>query len=574
MKYIIPQPPFVWPEPRVIEGIATYEHESAFEDLVTTSQSVFGTVSAITDEGVGILKRWLDSWPDFKARLIVTLYPTCATREDDLLSLLKLVGKSSERLLVHIYPLKRLSDRALNALAFLSKSSDHLHFVVGASSNFGLNLQMLTEANFAFRGDPAMVESFKRYFDWLWAKSEDLRAEGVTRIPNLIVPEGTQEGATLWQNYINSCSQIKKRTADVNENGNATEVEEPKLIAHVNEETGDVTITSSDGQELKPPTEELGVAKLDQLAEQMSRIYEKGSLVSIDKLSRIPPLDTPVKPSIFGDEAEMVRDSVTRRVATRVSAIDATTLKEIEKRRKSLSPLLSKFSFGLADNLRWMPLTARDLFESEVTRANNEGLKLISNLLKGDIDAYLRGRRESLIANINRVYSELGRSGEVSPDVIDAVVNSLKTRLEKAQSSNFMPKLSYSAIVFERKENAYVSPWGQAYSLLSQVAAFPRKVIADPYFLRGIKVAEEELIEAMNVADDYLSKDLRVRGIKGRCEAELELLLQIKNVHEARQRCELVAQIISGASHDEVRSKLSELETSISESTETTDNAK
>ena len=57
----------------------------------------------------------------------------------------------------------------------------------------------------------------------------------------------------------------------------------------------------------------------------------------------------------------------------------------------------------MADNLRWMPLAARDLFESEVTRINNEGLTLISNLLKGDIDAYLKGRRDSLIANINRV---------------------------------------------------------------------------------------------------------------------------------------------------------------------------
>lgn len=558
MKSLSPQPPFIWPDARIIEGVATYEHLPPFDELVAASQSMFGMISAITASGVDILNAWLARDADFKARLIINVYPTCTTRQRDLSKLLQVVKDNSDRLLVHVHPLHRFSDRALNSLALISKSSAHVHIMAGVSGNFSLDLQLDVESNFAFRADPAFVESFRRYFDWFWSKSTDLSAEGVTQIPNLIVPEGTEEGARLWQVYAEACSQLMSGPSCAD----GTTVEAAgSPVAEVDTETGDVTIKSSSGNEVTSPTEELGLGKLDQLAEQMARIYEKGSLVSIDKLSRIPPLDTPVQPRVFGDEAEMIRGGVTRRVATRVSAIDAHTLREIEKRRKSVSPLLSKFSFALADNLRWMPLAARELFESELKRVNDEGLKLIADLLKGDIDAYLNGRRTSLMANINQVYSELGGSGQVSDEVINEVVGSLKNRLEKAQSSNFMPKLSYSAIVFDRKENDFISPWGQAYSLLSQVAVFPRKVLTDNFFLRGLRVAEEDLIAAMNVADDHVCKNLHTRGIKRRCETELEILSRVKTVTDARQRCELVAKVIAGVSTEEVYTKLSELET-------------
>jgi hypothetical protein len=67
-----------------------------------------------------------------------------------------------------------------------------------------------------------------------------------------------------------------------------------------------------------------------------------------------------------------------------------------------------------------------------------------------------------------------------------------------------MPKLSYSVVSFSRTDNAIVSPWGQAFSLLADVAAFPRKALTGSFFLRGLKVPEDDLIEAMNVADDAL----------------------------------------------------------------------
>jgi hypothetical protein len=133
--------------------------------------------------------------------------------------------------------------------------------------------------------------------------------------------------------------------------------------------------------------------------------------------------------------------NVTRKVSMRVSIIDEKTLKEIDKRRQGLRILLTKFTFALADNIRWMPITARKLFESEVNRVNEEGQKLVSDLLGGDIDAFIDAKRDALVADINGMHAELGRSGKVTDRVINEVDKDLKDRLRKVQSVSFLPKL-------------------------------------------------------------------------------------------------------------------------------------
>ena len=46
-------------------------------------------------------------------------------------------------------------------------------------------------------------------------------------------------------------------------------------------------------------------------------------------------------------------------------------------------------------------MTARRLFESEVNRVNEEGQKPISDLLCGDVDAFIEANRAALAADIN-----------------------------------------------------------------------------------------------------------------------------------------------------------------------------
>src|SRR5258708_22336002 len=467
------EPPFVWPEPRVLEGICAYKHQPPFRELALTSNSLFGIASSITSRGVEVLRSWLVSNVDLKARLIIAPYPTSPTSSDGLSELRDLAASSTDRLAIHVRPLDKITDRATNALCFLAATSGGAHLVVGASEDFGNEAPQAGRINLVFRASAPLVESFKCSFNWLWANSAEIAAKGVAVIPSLVVPEGTEEGARLWRQYKSDCSAVR----DFGESTSA-----PKIIARVDPESGDVTMQTQTGQEIPTPTEELSLKKLDQLAESVARIYEKGSLVSIDKLSRIPPLDAPLDPSLFGDEAELQRGSVTRKISMRVSIIDEKTLKGINKRRQSLRALLNRFTFGLADNIRWMPAAGRNLFESEVKRVDEEGSKLIGDLLKGGVDEFIKDKRGALTKDINDMYKQLGRSGQVTDKVIDRVVQTFKDRLTKAHTSTFLPTLSYSELSFTSRENAYSSPWGQAFSLLADITAFPRKALTSSFF--------------------------------------------------------------------------------------------
>ena len=56
MNGLNPQPPFVWPEPRVLEGMCSYEQQPPYGELAREAQSLFGIVLAITAQGVDGLK--------------------------------------------------------------------------------------------------------------------------------------------------------------------------------------------------------------------------------------------------------------------------------------------------------------------------------------------------------------------------------------------------------------------------------------------------------------------------------------------------------------------------------------
>ena len=90
---------------------------------------------------------------------------------------------------------------------------------------------------------------------------------------------------------------------------------------------------------------------------QDASLLKNGDRRTISKQMLYVELD----PSLFGDASELRSGSVARKVNMRVSVIDESILKEIDTRRNALRTLLTKFKFGTADNMRWMPNAARDL---------------------------------------------------------------------------------------------------------------------------------------------------------------------------------------------------------------------
>jgi hypothetical protein len=533
VDYLNPDSPFVWPEPRIHDGAFSYHDRPPLGDLACQARAVFGVLSAIMQDGVEALRTWLQRNDQLEAAIVVVVYPTCATDEISLAELLKLAQEHKGRLSVRVHRLDGVTDRASTALCFLSKNSDHVWVANGVTENLGLGRWNDAHLNTVSDAGPPLVAALRNSFDWIWHRSSDILIDGVRKIPRLVLPEGTPAGSQAWREYANSfgCDDgIAKSTQKV----------------EVDPETGEVIPQPDTGESEESPTEEMGVPKPDPLTIRIAALYDKGSLVSIDKMGRLPPLDAPVDPRALGDIPELHKGSITRKVSMRVSVVDPDTLKQIEKRRKGLRPLLNKFSYALADSIRWIPNEARALFESELKRLNEEGQKVVAALLDGDVDAFLKTKRDSVAADIEAMYAELGGAGEAPREVVDTVVRSLRTRLKKAQSGSLLPGLSYSKIALDTTDGESVSPWEQAYTLLAEIASLPRKALTDPFFLRGMECPEEKFLQAMDVAGDKLSQASGF-GMKSRCRADLGFLSQISESPVcARTKCELVLGLIDG----------------------------
>ncbi len=547
-KCVNPQLPFIWPDVRKFKEKSFYGDWQPFNALVKESTSAFGIISSLSGKGILLLKKWLNDNTNLMLKLIVTVYPTCFTTQDDLQNLKDFADEQKDRIELKIYPYARVTDRPTNAIVFNSKTGS-IYIITGPSENIGFDKYSDGKINFAFPCNPGLFKSFQNYFNWLWVYSKNVLDNGVVEIPELIIPEGTIEATKKWEDYSN-------RILNNNDPFNDTE----QLKADVDMETGEVTLKSPDNKDIPSPTEEIGFPRVDYLSERIARLYEKGTLVTIDKQTRIPPLNAPISPSLFGDSAETQYGSLSKKVSMKVSIIDDITLKEIDNKKKAVQHLLNKISFKLADGIRWIPYSAKDLFETELKRINEEGQGLISKLLKGNVADFLEEKKEKLIKDINDLYIDNGNLGTVPAKVVEEVVNSLKKRLTKAQTSNFIPMLSYTTISFNTTNNDYSSPWGQAFAMLKDIAVYPRKALTDPFFFRGINILQGDLINAMNVEDDAILKNQSI-FIKDRCNNELALIKEITELSiESSEKCRFIYKIINGIDYNIIYEELKKKE--------------
>ena len=147
------------------------------------------------------------------------------------------------------------------------------------------------------------------------------------------------------------------------------------MRAIVDPESGEVVLVDRDNEAVPSPTEAIGVPKLDPLSDYVARVFELGALVSVDKLSRIPPLEAPVKPEWFGVDSFRQTGMVKAQTSIKVAPFDETTLKKIDRLRRVSGELLPRYSFALADRVRWMPKQAIPLFEAALTAANEDAKK-------------------------------------------------------------------------------------------------------------------------------------------------------------------------------------------------------
>ena len=203
--------------------------------------------------------------------------------------------------------------------------------------------------------------SFRRngtkWFDVRWLKAVPL-TEDRTAIPPLVLPQGTTEAARQWAAYERLCVE--------------QQVNEESVEVTVDPITGEVSATDTEGNPVATVSADSKLPRISPIYRELAHLFDKGHLVSVDKITRLLPFEVSVKPKWFGLETLKQIGSVKRQVSYHITALTDDELKQLENRRKKTGELLNLFSFSLADGQRWMPATAEKLFRQEYDRVDVE----------------------------------------------------------------------------------------------------------------------------------------------------------------------------------------------------------
>uniref|UniRef100_A0A7C1F2M0 Uncharacterized protein n=1 Tax=Ammonifex degensii TaxID=42838 RepID=A0A7C1F2M0_9THEO len=424
---------------------------------------------------------------------------------------------------------------------------------VGTVPNLGIGTTSPGVVNFLFYPDRVLHEAWCTWFDRLWEVSVPLTVTS-TAIPALVPAEGSPEASRMWSDYVEACYSLI----------GATRKDAPARVEAV---TANTAIAVPGSGEAKPSvTGELGVPRLDPVAAKIAVLYQKGWLVSIDKSSRIPPLEMPIKPEWFGVETLRRVGSVSRQLTYRVSVFTEEELRSLESKRKSARGLLQRFSFSLADGQWWMPLSARLLFEKELERINSEGIKQLQNIAGEDIGKFIESRKDQILKDAENMYQEFHPGKPLPGDAVEKILTALCERLQKIPRERLLPQVTYKDIRFSpESDSQWTNPWAEALRLLGDIAEFPRKALTDRFFFRGLRVEQYNLVKAMDVCGDacvrrWTEGGFNLWDLEKRARGELELIQQI--VHEdahPRAKCGAILVLIEGHEREYVLRVLEKL---------------
>lgn len=533
-----PQMPFIWPEPHATPGVGSYETARSLEIAAQTAVLVFGVVSAIDSAAVDWIESFLDGRTEAKLRLVISIHPTCRTSESDLQELLRLVERHGNRVAFKVFPEISLRDRSSNLLCLCGADGDAA-VSIGPTENLGFASASPSQGNLTSAVTAATLEVCRKWFDYLWNIAGPLRPEIVTSMPQLVIPKGDTEAARLWEDYRQLCL-------------NRESVAEPPVHVFVDPDSGELVLVDNNNNPLSSPTDEIGVPKLDPLADQVARVFSVGLLVSVDKLNRIPPLEAPVKPEWFGVDSFRQTGMVKAQTSIKVSPFDAATLKRVGRLLGVTGELLPRYSFALANGVRWMPKQAIPLFESALTAANDDAKKLLGQTMRNDIESFLESQRERIRNDAQRMYEVFHPSGKIPDNAVTNIMTELTIRLEKTNSVKLIPTVAYSPVAFNPSQKSeWSSPWGQAFALLKGIAEFPRQAMTNRFFWQGIATDEDALIQAMNVAGDCLVEEYGARKAKQRAERELSLIKQLENAPgDALPKCQALWTLMTKGNED------------------------
>lgn len=535
-----------------------------WETITSESNSITAVVSSLDEQGVEWL-RYLAERPNPPIiQVVLLVHATCPTRQEHLAALLPLVRPTWFQLWV--LPVREWGQRCCWILCVRRETPTRI-FWTSSAGNFGLSAPAIEEAHAFSEADPLIVDQFLAWFSSLVFQAAPLSSETAV-IPALVPARGTQEAARLWDDYESMCwaaAEVAKGAAEVSqpdvaeafqliENQTGDELQPPQSdptfqpTIEVIGPGNSVTDPPKTAEEVeKQIREELKIPKSDPIVQLLVQLFERGDLVTIDKGTRIPPLEVPIKAEWFDIPSFREVGVVSREVRYKISILDEKANKQLEARRNGMSDLREKFSFPLADGSRWMPHKAKPLFEAELTRLEQEGKKLLSSIVSGDPDAWVQSKRELVTRDANRQYEEFHPGKSMPRGTIDNILKGLGERFRKATAGNFLPKVSFLRTSFRLSgDSDHVSEWATALRLLRAIAEYPRTALKSrAYFFRGLKVSEKELLHAMNVAEDRLVGRWFEADSLNIAQAELDVLGEVSESERSdRDKCSLILDLL------------------------------
>lgn len=522
-------PPFVWSD-----SLATVEaDESALRHPLIahleSARSVFGVVTDMDGRAVEFLLDRLESDDDFRGVLILGVYPACATSAQDLEFAREIEARSHDRVRFRILPVTTAA--SLPNTICIQGEGEAVLLNIGATANLGFSAYSRPSMDVGIAAEPLMLTAYRRWFEAVWGAAAPLD-DRTTRIPALIPARGSEEAAERWRIFQQEC--VSSAPGAVSGEGGVSSA-------------GDVQGNGgSPAPGADSPIASLGLHYIDETAEAVVRLFRAGQQAIINPGSRMPPLDAPMRPEWFGIDGQRQVGAASREIKYRISVLDANTLRELDKRRKRPAEILRRLGYPLGNSVYWVPHEAKPLVERELTRANDESRKILDSVLPGGAQKFIEGRQDIIARDANAMYREFYPGGQLAPEILKSIFTALTERLEKAQAGRFLPQISYSDVQPRLAHRSdWESGWGQALVLLQAVAEMPRQLLTEPRFLWGLKVEEDEWLDAMDVAGDALLAE--PRPDRRRAEDELRWLDGIESADaEPKAKCKAILSLLAG----------------------------
>ena len=390
------KPPFLWPDTRYLAKHGTYPEMPPMAEVIRDADLISGVLVDATEGTLAWLEDLLCKNPARRIRLVVVISPACPTREEHLRAFLKLSeSHRTEKggpLDIRILAMSayygedcRHSVLPPTTIQAHNNKSGETWTCIGSVGDSGHGPVFTGSLNLVFRSDPALRNAWRKWFQYLQGSAARLTEE-TCRIPHLVPPQGTEEAALAWAEFVATCAQAG---------------DEESTSPTVDPETGEV-IADAEGNPTDPW--DGGDTAVEALAEIFHKIYDEGSLVTVDEGTRIKPFAIPVKAALLGQQSQRSVGNLTQKQSFTLSVLSALDEKELEKCR-NINDTMALLTLPLSKGNRFLPKTAKDLLDREIEARNTRAKEALKKALGGeDVDDFIKGRLTSIKKDLDQMY--------------------------------------------------------------------------------------------------------------------------------------------------------------------------